>query len=84
LRQNIILFAYKECIACNEKLSATSAAYKRPVSIVHPDIYLSRLQTLQSQIHQFQQIATFLGSGGIFRASATSDGRVDVTKIAEK
>jgi SAM-dependent methyltransferase len=84
LRQNIVLFAHKELIACNNRLSAASAVYSRPISIVHPDIYLSRLQTLQNQIHQFQQIAAYLRSGGIFRISATSDGRLDFTKIAEK
>jgi hypothetical protein len=84
LRQNITLFASKGLVACNERLSATSSVYIRPISIVHPDIYLTRLQALQSQIHRFQQIAAFLGSRGIFRARVTRDGRVDVTKIAEK
>jgi 2-polyprenyl-3-methyl-5-hydroxy-6-metoxy-1,4-benzoquinol methylase len=84
LRQNIILLAHKELIACNERLSAASAVYSRPTSIVHPEIYLSRLQALQSQIQQFQQIAAFLRTGGIFRTSVSSDGRIDVTKIAEK
>jgi hypothetical protein len=76
--------AHKELIACNERLSAASAVYSRPTSIVHPEIYLSRLQALQSQIQQFQQIAAFLRTGGIFRTSVSSDGRIDVTKIAEK
>jgi hypothetical protein len=79
-----LLCASKELVACNEISSATSAVYSRPISIVHPDIYLSRLQALQSQIQQFQQIAAFLGSQGIFRARVTRESRVDVTKIAEK
>ncbi|MBO0696584.1 MAG: class I SAM-dependent methyltransferase [Verrucomicrobia bacterium] len=84
LRQNIVLFAHKELIGRSERLSAALAAYSRPTSIVHPDVYLSRLQGLQNQIHQFQQIAAFLRTGGTFRTKVRSDGRIDVTKIAEK
>jgi hypothetical protein len=50
LRQNIVLFAHKELIARSERLSAASAVYSRPISIVHPEIYLSRLHALQNLV----------------------------------
>ena len=82
LRQNIILFAHEQLITGSERLSAISATHVRPTSIVHPDIYLSRLQILQNQINQFQQLAALLRTGGTFRARVGGDGRIDITKIA--
>ena len=84
LRQNIVLFAHEELIACSERLSAASAVYSRPISIVHPELYLLRLHALQNQIHQFQQLSDLLRTGGVFRTSVSSNGLVNVTKIAEK
>jgi hypothetical protein len=55
-------------------------AHRRPVSIVLPDIYLSRLQELRNQI---QRLNTFLRTGGVFRTSF-KNGRLEITKISEK
>jgi SAM-dependent methyltransferase len=80
LRQNVVLFAHDELIDRNERLRSASGAHSRPVSIVHPDIYLSRLQELRNQL---QQLNTFLRTGGVFRTSF-KNGRVEITKISEK
>jgi SAM-dependent methyltransferase len=84
LRQNIVLFAHEEFIACSERLSVAPTVYSRPLSIVHPEFYLLRLQALQNQIHQFQQLSDLLRTGGVFRTSVSSNGSINVTKIAEK
>jgi SAM-dependent methyltransferase len=83
LRQNIVLFAHDDLIDRNERLRSASGAHRRPLSIVHPDIYLSRLQQLLKDSNQFQQLYAYLRTGGVFRASV-KDGRLDITKIDDK
>jgi 2-polyprenyl-3-methyl-5-hydroxy-6-metoxy-1,4-benzoquinol methylase len=81
LRQNIVLFAHKDLIQTNEKLRRVADELPRPISIVHPDIYLSRLNDLVRRLGEYQQLETFLRAGGAFRSNITPDGRVNLTRI---
>lgn len=83
LRQNIVLFVHKDMLWANEALSRAASEHRGPISIVHPDIYLSRLQDLASELNQFQQLDAFLRAGGVFRTSVTADGQINVVQIAK-
>jgi SAM-dependent methyltransferase len=81
LRQNIVLFLREDLISSSERLQravAESAAY--PVSVVHPHIYLSRVQKGQQAIEHMVRLEQILGAGGLFRVTAFPDGRISIVK----
>jgi SAM-dependent methyltransferase len=79
LRQNIVLFVHRDYLKTNEKL-ATEQKVNRPVSVVHPDIYISRLQDAVRQLQEHRQLIGLLSQGGTFRVTATPDGRLNITR----
>jgi SAM-dependent methyltransferase len=81
LRQNVMLFAHKDIIRTNEALKRAAREQQGPISIVHPDIYLSRLQDLVKQLNKFQQLNALLRTGGTFRSNITTDGQLNVTRL---
>jgi SAM-dependent methyltransferase len=81
LRQNILLFVSEKALADNEKLRKERDVV-RPLSLVHPDVYMSRLQMAQAQLQQFQQLVQVLSQGGTFQAQRLPDGRLNLQRIA--
>jgi SAM-dependent methyltransferase len=82
LRQNIVLFVHDDLISGSEHMQRAlveSAAY--PLSVVHPDIYLSRVQMGIKAIEHIGQLEKVLRVGGLFRVTAFPDGRIDITKV---
>lgn len=80
LRQNIVLFVSRKVLETNQKLRSEHQI-NRPVSIVHPDIYMSRLQDAVRQLQEHQQLINFLSQGGNFQASRAPDGRINLHRI---
>jgi SAM-dependent methyltransferase len=81
LRQNIVLFAKHERIAGDERLrraAEESDAY--PLSVVHPDVYVSRVGAGFQAIEQLQRIAGVFGQGGMFRVTLEPNGSFTITK----
>jgi SAM-dependent methyltransferase len=84
LRQNVVLFAAKELIArdaCLQRALGESAAC--PLSLVHPEVYLFRMQMGMQAVEKLGQLATVFGQGGLFRVTVSSDGSVTSISKAE-
>ncbi len=64
LRQNILFFVSEKALAGNEKLRLEKEV-SRPLSIVHPDVYLSRLQTLG----QMEALARMVQESGLYQVT---------------
>ncbi len=80
LRQNVVLFAHRDLIAANEKLRHVAGQNQTPVSVVHPEIYLSRVQNLLAQLEQFKKVEAVLRQGGLFNCQMTPKG-LTVTRL---
>ena len=81
LRQNIVLFAHKELIANCEPLRAAAFQTKSPHSIVHPDVYLSRMRTLNAQVEQLKRLDAFLREGGSFTTKVNDNGAIELSRL---
>lgn len=79
LRQNTLLFAHDRLLAENEKLRG-ELSDKHPLNIVHPDIYLSRLQMALQQSKTNSGLEQFLAQGGTFTAVKQPDGRITLNR----
>ena len=82
LRQNVVLFAHDELIAANEGLQrqSTAAAAPHPLSLVHPELYLDRLQRARQQLDELDRLRQLFGRGGLFRVSLDPQGKMTVSK----
>ena len=84
LRQNIVLFADETLITNNAGLRSAARCNEAPVSVVHPDMYMSRIQELLKVLDQFKQVETFLREGGVFRSRVTPQGAIDLQRLDQK
>jgi SAM-dependent methyltransferase len=84
LRQNIVLFADETLIASNAGLRSAARCSEAPVSVVHPDMYMSRIQELLKVLDQFKQVESFLREGGTFRSRITPQGVIDLQRLDQK
>jgi SAM-dependent methyltransferase len=62
-RQNILLFVRQEVAIKNASLARYIDSVK-PLSIVHPDVYISRLQMFEQTIHQYSQFLNGFSAEG--------------------
>jgi SAM-dependent methyltransferase len=89
LRQNTLIFAHDRLLATNEKLRKEQET-ARLLSVVHPDIYMSRLQHALNQIGpaqqqqgilaEHQQLIALLSQCGTFNVTRLPDGRINISK----
>ena len=79
LRQNVVLFARNDLIKANESLRRSLTV--TPVSVVHPDVYISRIKELLAQLEQFKQLNAFLRQGGSFKSEVTAQNEFRLTKL---
>jgi SAM-dependent methyltransferase len=79
LRQNALLFVHERTLAVNDRLRQ-EAAILRPLSIVHPAVYQSRLQQATRNASEHAALVQLLSQGGTFDVTRTSDGRFTVTR----
>ncbi|HEY9705094.1 MAG TPA: methyltransferase domain-containing protein [Allocoleopsis sp.] len=82
LRQNILLFVKTELIAQNEHWQAATKI-KFPLSIVHPDVYQSKLKFAYTQNHEYQQLFNLLSLGGLFSVVKGDNGQISITKLSD-
>lgn len=80
LRQNIVLFIKRNILEAIPSLLAESKVV-RPISVVHPDIYISRLQDAIRQLQGYQQLINHLSQGGTFSVVRLADGRLNINRI---
>ena len=81
LGQNTIVFAHDRVLAINAKL-AKELDTGRPLMVVHPDVYMSRMLTAQRSQEQSQKLEQFLSQGGTFAVKRQPDGTLDIVKLA--
>jgi SAM-dependent methyltransferase len=83
LRQNVILFAERTLVSGDERLRrAADESAACPLSLVHPDVYLERVQMGIQAMEKMGQLAKIFGQGGVFRVEAGRDG-MRITREAE-
>jgi SAM-dependent methyltransferase len=80
LRQNTLLFAHDRLLATVDRFR-DEASIARPLSIVHPDVYTSRLQSAQRTLAEHQQLMSLLSQTGNFSVVRQPDGRLTITRI---
>lgn len=80
LRQNTVLFAHQTLIDTNDKLRDVRD-HAGPFSIVHPDVYLQRVNLLAAQVKQLQQLEALIGVPGVYRTERKVQGQLTVTRI---
>lgn len=80
LRQNILVFA------CETRLPEWPPLMEArenppPLEVVHPDVYLSRIQQLMVALKEHQTLMAYLGAGGQFRADRNASGQITLQKL---
>jgi SAM-dependent methyltransferase len=65
LRQNILLFVRRE-IAIKNPIFARYIDSLKPLSIVHPDVYIDRLQMFEESIRQYSQFLNSFSAEGLY------------------
>jgi SAM-dependent methyltransferase len=81
LRQNVVLFAEQGLIAGDERLRrAAEESAACPMSMVHPDIYLSRVQMGMQAMEQMGQLAKLVGQGGLFHVTVGAHGTMNFSR----
>jgi 2-polyprenyl-3-methyl-5-hydroxy-6-metoxy-1,4-benzoquinol methylase len=81
LRQNTVLFAHKEMINANDSLRLAAHHQRAPISIVHPDVYVSRIRTLLAQVEEHKKLDAFLREGGSFKSQITPEGQLQLIRL---
>lgn len=81
LRQNILLFAHQE-LTTGDGPFAALAEGNGPLSVVHPEVYMSRLRSALSTVEEFNNLVALLASGKPVSIVRLPDGKVSVTAKA--
>jgi len=80
LRQNTLLIVKKH-LAEGGGVFSNLQQYPQPLSLVHPDVYLLRLQQAQAALAEHNNILKLLSAGGTFNVTKEADGRITITRI---
>ncbi len=83
LKQNILVFVRKELLE-NDKVLADLYRNSSPLSIVHPEIYLSRLNSAQAIVEEQGKLINILATGGIFSVKREFNGSLTINKIGNQ
>jgi SAM-dependent methyltransferase len=79
LRQNILLFVNEHALQNNIAFRELSR-HASPLSIVHPDVYLSRLKSTEAALEEHKKLLSLLSSGGKFNVKRESNGSITITR----
>ena len=80
LRQNTLVFAHDRLLASNDRLRQEYAT-PRLLSVVHPDLYMLRLQEARDVRAEHQKLIQLLSQGGTFSVAKLADGRLTICKV---
>ena len=79
LRQNILLYVNDRTL--NDRDIFRELSQKpSPLSIVHPDVYLSRLKSAQAALEERNKLVALLSTGGIFKVEKLPNGQITITR----
>jgi SAM-dependent methyltransferase len=79
LRQNLFLFVAKSVVERGEVFRALSG-HPPPLSVVHPEVYLIKLQQAQTLLEDYRKVQILLAGGGNFNVRREADGRITITR----
>lgn len=82
LKQNILLFVKRDILDTNPVLSYLHENTS-PLSIVHPDVYLSRLNSAYAKIEEYNQLINLLSSEGLFSVKKQANGNIMITTVGD-
>jgi len=77
----VLLFASRRAIESHAGFQKERSV-NRPLSVVHPGLYLTQIQEARQAAQAHQQLRDTLGEGGTFEVQRTPDGGLRVRKIA--
>jgi hypothetical protein len=80
LRQNLVLFVKRSVAEANPAFR-DELKVQRPVSIVHPSVYVSRLKSVEQMAREHSQLIAILGQGGRFDVQKTADNRIHINRV---
>jgi SAM-dependent methyltransferase len=81
LRQNIVVFA-REGLATGDGPFARLAERAGPLSIVHPDVYLSRLTSALATLEEHHKLMALLSSGNTFSVVRQPNGQITISRMS--
>ena len=82
LRQNALVYAHERALERHPRLRA-EAGTGRILSMVLPDVYLSRMKAAQRTAEKHRKLMSALSGGGTFRISVAPDGALRITKTGK-
>ncbi len=80
LRQNLLLMVRKNLVEESETLGALNQT-PGPLSLVHPDFYLGKLQQLNAIAEEHTKILGLLSTGGSFNVKKDPNGNITITRV---
>jgi SAM-dependent methyltransferase len=80
LRQNVLLFAHERALKTYPEL-AEQARIERPLAIVLPEVYMTRIQQATRKQEEFQQLMTAISQGGTFEVTPLPGGRFRIHRL---
>lgn len=85
-RQNVLLFAHRDAVSANRRLQQEydAGTGKHPLSIVHPEVYLSRLETARRSAAKARRLLKLLSNPGRYVVETGGDGRITVRRSTER
>lgn len=82
LRQNMVLFVDGEAVSKSDSLrDELDRQNHGPVSIIHPDLYLSRMQQAAKHLRDYGRLRQQIGAGGTFRLTPGAGGELTATRV---
>jgi SAM-dependent methyltransferase len=79
LRQNILLFVNDRAMR-NYDIFRELSRRTSPLSIVHPDVYVSRLKSAQAILEEHNKLITLFAAGGTFNVKKEPNGKITITR----
>ncbi len=79
LRQNILLFVHERAMRNYENLRKLSRC-ALPLPVVHPDLYMAKLKSVQALLEERNKIIALLADGGSFNVQKGPNGQITIVR----
>lgn len=80
LRQNVVVYVKANLLGAGGPFGSIKRNMA-PLSVVHPEVYTSRLQIAHATLAEHQQLMALLGDGGTFSVKKESNGSITISKL---
>jgi hypothetical protein len=80
LRQNTLLFVKRESLQSNNALASLHRP-DVPLSLVHPDLYLSWMEIANKQLQDHRALLSLLSPGGTFAVTKQPGGSLNISRV---